>query len=279
MITIIVNKCRSSHLRHLINHLNWNRHHHLSMFHLGVCPPVRISFLFPTFKMRCDDCHVVHYYCPCSDISSIGDHILKMSDGSSKGTLKKDGIFCLCYYFCKLEDEVLVSIRYFPDTQLVVAVTDSGRMIQYSPNENMVHTYELSCLTLQNLIEQMKRILQGKTELYILPQRALLGWGLLWQMADAYGLQEIWEEMLHPNAEMFGFIGKESILKSKQYLLGVAERKSPNYRINAIHDIDTLHRVVVANFECLLKGKEGLGIDILKFDEDWKVIRVEALRH
>jgi hypothetical protein len=217
--------------------------------------------------------------CRCSDISSIGNHILKMSDGSSEGTLMKDGIFCLCYYFCKLEDEVLVSIRYFPDTQLVVAVTDSGRMIQCSPNENSVHRWELQCLTLQKLIEQMKSILQGKTELHLSEQRALLGWGLLWLLADVYGLQEIWEEMLHPNAEMFGFIGKESILKSKQDLLGVAETKSPNYRINAIHDIDTVNRVVVANFECLLEGKEGLGTDIPKFDGDWKVIRVEALRH
>jgi hypothetical protein len=132
-------------------------------------------------------------------------------------------------------------------------------MIQCSPNENSVHScWELQCLTLQKLIEQMKRILQGKTELHLSEQRELL---------------------LHPNAEMFGFLGKESILKSNQDLVGVAEAKSPNYRINAIHDIDTLNRVVVANFECLLEGKEGLGTDIPKFDGDGKFIRVEALRH
>lgn len=190
-----------------------------------------------------------------------------------------DGIICLCYYFCILEEEGLVSIRYFPETHLVMAVTSTGRVIQCCPHENLAQKEALYSMTLEKLIEQMKMILRGNTEQYVSERRALLGYGLLWLLADVYGLQEIWEEMLHPDAEMFGYSGKESILRSKEDLLGVAERKSPNYRINAIHEIDAKNRAVVANFECLLEGKEGLGTDIPKFDQDWKVIRVEALRH
>lgn len=38
-------------------------------------------------------------------------------------------------------------------------------------------------------------------------------------------------------------------------------------------------RVIVSDFECLIKGKEGHGTEVMKFDEDWKVIRVDAIRH
>eukprot|EP00980_Cylindrotheca_fusiformis_P014159 scaffold3719_cov104-Cylindrotheca_fusiformis.AAC.3 len=190
-----------------------------------------------------------------------------------------DGIICLCYYFCILEEEALVSIRYFPETQLVMGVTYTGRVIQCCPHENVAQKEGLFSMTLEMLIEKMRRILYGGTGQYVSERRALLGYSLLWLLADVYGLREIWEEMLHPEAEMFGFTGKEAILESKKYLLGVEKRKSPNYRINSIHEIDTKNRAVVAHFECLLEGKEGLGTDIPKFDEDWKVIRVEALRH
>ncbi|CAJ1964253.1 unnamed protein product [Cylindrotheca closterium] len=189
--------------------------------------------------------------------------------------LGDEEIVRLCYFFCKINDD-LVSFRHLSEIGVTLAVTCKGQAIQYSAVEGSDDEEQLSKITISMVVQSMKSTL---TAADCSDRRKLLGYGLLWLLADAFGLPDIFEEMLHPNSEMFGFSGKESIIESKRFLLGAEERGSPNYKIDAIHQIDCPNRAVVANFQCLLPGKEGFGTDVPKFDENWKVIKVEAIRH
>ena len=100
--------------------------------------------------------------------------------------------------------------------------------------------------------------------------------------------------MLHPKTCcMFGYTGKESILRFKRDLLMItsASRRHrrcchnpnpnpPNYEIDAIHYVNIKNPAVVTEFNCLILGKEGRGTDIMKFHKDhWYVVPVEAIRH
>eukprot|EP00804_Cyclotella_cryptica_P021001 CCRYP_009314-RA/>CCRYP_009314-RA protein AED:0.04 eAED:0.04 QI:273/1/1/1/0/0/2/150/171 len=161
-----------------------------------------------------------------------------------------DGIFRLCYSFLQIQED-LISIRHFAANGLVVALTSSGKVINFQFSElptlqsgQIVEQDDLKALTLEKLIERMQRYLkQGISD-----SRRLMGYGMLWLMADVYGLDVVWEALLHPDAEMFQV------------------KDLPN-------------RVVVADFECLISGKEGRGTDFPKFDQNWKLICVEAVRH
>ena len=128
----------------------------------------------------------------------------------------------------------------------------------------------------------------------------LLGYGLLYLLADVYGIFELHEDLIHDiNATMFGYTGKKDIMTFKKsylpsstfhnstYSLSTSSSSSsssllvvPNYYIDSIHEIDILNCCVVANFVCYIPGKEGKGIDVAKFEKStWKVINVEAIRH
>ncbi|KAL3794419.1 hypothetical protein HJC23_012956 [Cyclotella cryptica] len=190
-----------------------------------------------------------------------------------------DGIFRLCYSFLQIQED-LISIRHFAANGLVVALTSSGKVINFQFSElptlqsgQIVEQDDLKALTLEKLIERMQRYLkQGISD-----SRRLMGYGMLWLMADVYGLDVVWEALLHPDAEMFQVKGKDNIMSFKRRLLG--HNKGVNYKVDAIHDIDLPNRVVVADFECLISGKEGRGTDFPKFDQNWKLICVEAVRH
>lgn len=190
----------------------------------------------------------------------------------------EDGIFRLCYSFLQIKED-LTSIRHFAANGLVVALTSTGEVINFHfsapvpQTGRVVAQDDLEALTLAKLIERMQSYLEQE----ISDSRKLMGYGMLWLVADVYGLEVIWEAMLHTDAEMFEVKGKADIMSFKRRLLG--HNKTVNYRVDAIHQIDLQNRVVVADFECLIRGNEGRGTDIPKFDEDWKLIRVEALRH
>ncbi|KAL3935061.1 MAG: hypothetical protein SGBAC_009350 [Bacillariaceae sp.] len=191
--------------------------------------------------------------------------------------LENEEIVRLCFFFCRIDDD-LVSFRHLSERGVTIAVTCKGQVIRYNPAEddNSEDQEGLSKLTISDVVKSMKTKLDSA---HCSDRQKLLGCGLLWLLADAFGLPDIFEEMLHPDSEMFGFSGKENIIESKRFLLGAEERGSPNYKIDAIHQIDCSNRAVVANFQCLLPGKEGYGTDVPKFDENWKVIKVEAIRH
>lgn len=119
----------------------------------------------------------------------------------------------------------------------------------------------------------------------------LLGQALRFLHADVHGDASVYTEMLAENASMFGAKGRANVVKFKRAWLrdcsssssAGADRNVPlatlNYDVDAVHHVDVENRVVVANFRCLLPGREGLGTDVLKFDSDFKILRVEALRH
>ena len=117
----------------------------------------------------------------------------------------------------------------------------------------------------------------------------LLGYGLLYLLADVYGIYELHEELTHDDATMFGRTGKDDIMEFKKSYLPSSYASSssrsslvvPNYYIDSIHEIDVLNYCVVANFVCYIPGKEGKGTDVAKFDPSttWKVLNVEAIRH
>jgi hypothetical protein len=105
----------------------------------------------------------------------------------------------------------------------------------------------------------------------------LLGLALLWSFADAFGLWAIHEDLLHDEAMMFGQCGKANILKWKRSVLYSDGRR--NYKVDSVHEIDADNRAVVIGFDCLLPGKEGRGTEVIRFSEDWSVIRVQSIRH
>ena len=107
----------------------------------------------------------------------------------------------------------------------------------------------------------------------------MLVWGLLWLLADAFGMLSLHESMLRHDASMFGVEGKDAIIDFKSGLLGSGSKDKPNYTIDSVHEIDVTNRIIVADFECLIEGYEGRGTDIPKFDSDMKIVGVEALRH
>ena len=184
---------------------------------------------------------------------------------------QKNGIFCLAHSFLEIKDD-LASIRYFASSELIVAVTPLGKVISLQlTDEYKGDSWESTTPT--ELVECIRSSLNRD----ISDARKLLGYGLMWLMSDVYGFVEIWEEMLNPDAEMFGNVGKANILAFKSNML--LGNSTDNYRIDAIHSIDVSSRVIVSDFECLIRGKEGRGTEVMKLDENWKLLRVDALRH
>lgn len=110
----------------------------------------------------------------------------------------------------------------------------------------------------------------------ISPNDKLLGLGIVWLLADVYALFAVHERLLSPEAEMFGAKGSEEVMQFKKNFLRI---DVVNYDVDAVHRVDVANRSVVANFECLIPGREGTGTDVVKFSDDWKVVRVEAIRH
>lgn len=184
----------------------------------------------------------------------------------------EDEIFRLAYSFLHINED-LTSIRYFAEDTLALATTTDGKVIRTDFSQKTVQD-ELQTMDLRKVIDGTQNVLENEETSNA---RKLLGYGLMWLISDVYGLPEIWDGMLHPNAEMFGNKGKASIMAFKHDQLIGSE--SNNYRIDAILQIDGLNRVIVSDFDCLLEGKEGRGTELMKFDVNWKVIRVDALRH
>jgi len=115
----------------------------------------------------------------------------------------------------------------------------------------------------------------------------LLGYGLLWSFADVYGLDEIHQQLLHPNANMLGYTGKSDIIEMKKNNFSTV---SKNYSVDSIHQVDCKNLVVVADFDCTILGKAGRGTDVIKFSDfegnddpdtklSWKVLEIQTIRH
>jgi hypothetical protein len=102
----------------------------------------------------------------------------------------------------------------------------------------------------------------------------LLRAALEWLRADVFRDFDTHRQMLHPDAEMFGARGADEVLAFKKRFL----TQSPAYEIPAV-TVDVKNRVVVAEFTCLIPGKEGKGTDIIAFDDDFRVRKVTAVRH
>jgi hypothetical protein len=103
----------------------------------------------------------------------------------------------------------------------------------------------------------------------------LLGHSLSWLHADVYGNFDAMPPLAAEDACMFGAQGIEEAVSFKRRWL----TEAINYKIDAIHEIDLAHRVVVVGFDCLCPGKEGRGVDVIQFREDGRVAGVAAVRH
>lgn len=97
---------------------------------------------------------------------------------------------------------------------------------------------------------------------------------LEWLRADVVGDFGVHRSMVHPDAEMFGAKGADEVLAFKQAFL----KAFPAYEVPAVF-VDHTSRVVVAEFVCLVPGKEGRGTDFMAFDDEMRVTRVSAVRH
>jgi hypothetical protein len=180
-----------------------------------------------------------------------------------QGSIQQGYIFPIVHSFLDIEEDV-VSLRCI--ARKIVAITANGQVITLDATD------QYKSAQLPTLIARIQRACKQSSDL-----RKLLGYGLIWLISDIYGLELIWEDMLHEDAEMFGYEGKANIIGSKKRLL--ADNKAKNYRIDSIHQIDGPNRVIVSDFDCLIEGKEGCGTEVMKFNRDWKVIRVDAIRH
>jgi len=190
------------------------------------------------------------------------------------------GIERLCYCFTLMcgGSDPIVSMRHFPRRHLVVSLTASGRAHEFAfcdADGGEESAGEWSAMSLEALVTEMKRKLEETTS----DEDKVLGWGLLWLLADTFGLLSLHESMLHKDASMFGVEGKDAVLDFKSKFLGGGSKDNPNYTIDTVHEIDVTNRVIVADFKCLIEGYEGRGTDIPKFDPDMKIFRVDALRH
>jgi len=211
------------------------------------------------------------------------------------------GVKSLCYVYMQVADSDYVnqisSMRSCPKSQAAIAITEDGDILKVNldieKEENLAylgHGLDEGCESLSRyyksqgnndeMIAFMKRIIasfQDKDEGAANDGALLLGHGLLWLLADIYGIAELHEEMLHEKAHRFGYKTKKQILDFKANLLST---NVINYNIDVIHQLDIPNRVIVADFECYLKGKEGRGTYVTKFDpESWKVIEVQTIRH
>jgi len=211
------------------------------------------------------------------------------------------GVKSLCYVYMQVTDSDYVnqiaSMRSCPKSQAAIAITDDGDILKVNldieKEQNLAylgHGLDEGCESLSRyyksehnndeMISFMKRIIksfESKNKDGANDGALLLGHGLLWLLADIYGISELHEEMLHEKAHRFGYRGKKQILEYKAKLLSTYVI---NYNIDVIHQLDVPNRVIVADFECYLKGKEGRGTYVTKFDADsWKVIEVQTIRH
>ena len=239
---------------------------------------------------------------------------MNASSSSESDKKKEAGIEYLCEAFLTLvnnndDDDNgsyhdIVSMRLCKNNNSAVAVIiiccsgktktiSFGTSIQQQPKDNnFVGSGKATTTNQTNYIQSLVSSIKTKLEntdsklLHSLSDNMkLLGYGLLFLLADVYGLYDLHEEMLHPhNVAMFGCTGKDSIMQFKRKALPCSYNK-PNYYIDCIHQIDTKNQCIVANFECLITGKQGIGTDVMKFSKssdlngDYKVIKVEAIRH
>lgn len=211
------------------------------------------------------------------------------------------GVKSLCYVFMQVADSDYInriaSMRSCPKSQAAIAITEDGDILKVNLDmdkeeklDYLGHGLDEGCETLSRyykskhkndeIIAFMRRIigiLQKDAEDGSNDGALLLGHGLMWLLADIYGIAEIHEEMLHERAHRFGYKTKKQILEFKANLLSTSLL---NYNIDIIHQLDIPNRVIVADFECFLKGKEGRGTYVTKFHpETWKVIEVQTIRH
>ena len=107
----------------------------------------------------------------------------------------------------------------------------------------------------------------------------MLGCALEWLRADVNADMGVITRLLAPDASMFGASGAEEVLALKRRLLAVGEGSAPLYAIDAVHEVDTASRTVVAAFECLMPGKAGTGTEVLTFDGSFRVVGAAAVRH
>ena len=96
---------------------------------------------------------------------------------------------------------------------------------------------------------------------------ALLGRALEWLQADCFREFELMRELASDDVCMFGTVGIDEFVAFKERIF----TEAVNYSIDAVHEVDLANRVVVANFDCLIPGKEGRGTDVIQFNEGLKV--------
>tara|TARA_B100000459_G_scaffold54162_1_gene29245 strand:- start:2 stop:307 length:306 start_codon:yes stop_codon:yes gene_type:complete len=72
---------------------------------------------------------------------------------------------------------------------------------------------------------------------------------------------------------MFGARGRAAVMALKRENLS----RAPSYRIESVAAVDVRGGSVAAVFECLIPGREGRGVDVVRV-ADGKVVAVDALR-
>ena len=73
--------------------------------------------------------------------------------------------------------------------------------------------------------------------------------------------------------ELLGARGRAAVMALKRENLS----RAPSYRIESVAAVDVRGGSVAAVFECLIPGREGRGVDVVRV-ADGKVVAVDALR-
>ena len=81
------------------------------------------------------------------------------------------------------------------------------------------------------------------------------------------------DALLADDAAMFGARGRAAVMALKRENLS----RAPSYRIESVAAVDVRGGSVAAVFECLIPGREGRGVDVVRV-ADGKVVAVDALR-
>ena len=98
---------------------------------------------------------------------------------------------------------------------------------------------------------------------------------LEWLAAEVACDFDALDALLADDAAMFGARGRAAVMALKRENLS----RAPSYRIESVAAVDVRggSGSVAAVFECLIPGREGRGVDVVRV-ADGKVVAVDALR-
>ena len=96
---------------------------------------------------------------------------------------------------------------------------------------------------------------------------------LEWLAAEVACDFDALDALLADDAAMFGARGRAAVMALKRENLS----RAPSYRIESVAAVDVRGGSVAAVFECLIPGREGRGVDVVRV-ADGKVVAVDALR-